>query len=208
MGAWATYALGTENQDLPAFVAIPDMRGLPPNGPANWNAGFLPAAYQGTAFNTVTPIANLNSPPGATPQGERQARDLLSRLNSGASATASRSERSGSPHRRLRTGGTDAALRAGSDRPGPRDGGDPDFLRRGQRQSAQGRVCPELHLARRLLEKGVRFVQLYCGACASGVDGLLNWDAHKTLKADYERHGAILDQPTAALLQDLNSAAS
>ena len=58
-------------------------------------------------------------------------------------------------------------------------------------------------LARRLVERGVRFVQLYCGACASGVDGLLNWDAHKTLKADYERHAPILDQPTAALLKDL-----
>src|SRR5206468_2453233 len=58
-------------------------------------------------------------------------------------------------------------------------------------------------LARRLLERGVRFVQLYCGACASGVDGLLNWDAHKSLKADYERHCPILDQPTAALLKDL-----
>src|SRR4029078_2498435 len=58
-------------------------------------------------------------------------------------------------------------------------------------------------LARCLLERGVRFVQVYCGACASGVDGLLNWDAHKTLKADYERHSPILDQPTAALLTDL-----
>src|SRR5215469_16721979 len=58
-------------------------------------------------------------------------------------------------------------------------------------------------LARRLLERGVRFVQVYCGACASGVDGLLNWDAHKTLKADYERHCPIMDQPTAALLMDL-----
>ena len=58
-------------------------------------------------------------------------------------------------------------------------------------------------LARRLLERGVRFVQLYCGAHASAVDGLLNWDAHKTLKADYERHAPILDQPTAALLIDL-----
>src|SRR5205814_9867423 len=58
-------------------------------------------------------------------------------------------------------------------------------------------------LARRLLERGVRFVQLYCGACASAVDGLLNWDAHKTLKPDYERHCPIMDQPTAALLKDL-----
>src|SRR5439155_9184804 len=60
-------------------------------------------------------------------------------------------------------------------------------------------------LARRLLERGVRFVQLYCGAHASAVDGLLNWDAHKTLKADYERHGPIMDQPTAGLLKDLKA---
>jgi uncharacterized protein (DUF1501 family) len=58
-------------------------------------------------------------------------------------------------------------------------------------------------LARRLIERGVRFVELYCGSRASGVDGLLNWDAHRTLKADYDRHGPILDQPTAALLKDL-----
>jgi uncharacterized protein (DUF1501 family) len=58
-------------------------------------------------------------------------------------------------------------------------------------------------LARRLLENGVRYVQLYCASRASGVDGLLNWDAHKTLKADYERHCPIFDQPTAALLADL-----
>ena len=60
-------------------------------------------------------------------------------------------------------------------------------------------------LARRLLERGVRYVNLYCASRASGVDGLLNWDAHKTLKSDYERHGPIFDQPTAALLSDLKS---
>src|SRR5436190_4434438 len=66
MGAWATFALGTENQDLPAFVSIPDPRGLPPSGPAHWTTGFLPAAYQGVAFNTDKPIANLSSPPGSS----------------------------------------------------------------------------------------------------------------------------------------------
>ena len=60
-----------------------------------------------------------------------------------------------------------------------------------------------LWLARRFLEQGVRYVSLYCASRASAVDGLLNWDAHKTLKADYERHGPIFDQPTAALLTDL-----
>ncbi|HHK41315.1 MAG TPA: DUF1501 domain-containing protein, partial [Planctomycetaceae bacterium] len=69
-----------------------------------------------------------------------------------------------------------------------------------QLKAAYARNCL---LARRLLERGVRFVQLYCASRASGVDGLLNWDAHKTLKPDYERHCPIFDQPTAALLTDL-----
>ncbi len=203
MGAWVTYALGTEDQDLPAFVAIPDSRGLPPNGPANWNAGFLPAAYQGTAFNTATPIANLNPPKDTTPQGERRVRDLLSRLNHtylerhpghsdlaariAAYELAARMQLSAPEVTDISK--ENAATRAlyGADSPDPL-------------KASYARNCI---LARRLLERGVRFVQLYCGACASAVDGLLNWDAHKTLKADYERHGPILDQPTAALLKDL-----
>jgi hypothetical protein len=203
IGAWATYALGTENQDLPAFVAIPDMRGLPPNGPANWNAGFLPAIYQGTAFNTTTPIANLNPPAGATPQGERQVRDFLGRLNRKHLA-----HNAGHSDLAARIAAYELAARMQLSAPEVTDlsrenaatralyGADsPNSLKAGY-----ARNCI---LARRLLERGVRFVQLYCGACASAVDGLLNWDAHKTLKADYERHGAVLDQPTAALLRDL-----
>ena len=203
VGAWSTYALGTENQDLPAFVAIPDMRGLPPNGPANWNSGFLPAAYQGTAFNSDTPIANLNPPGGSTPKGERQVRDLLGMLNRehldlhpghsdlaariAAYELAARMQLSAPEVTDIRRE-TAATLREyGADSTNPL-------------QASYARNCI---LARRLVEKGVRFVQLYCGACASGVDGLLNWDAHKTLKPDYERHGTILDQSTAALLRDL-----
>ena len=203
IGAWTTYALGTENQDLPAFVAIPDMRGLPPNGAANWNSGFLPAAYQGTSFNTVTPIANLNPPGGATPQGEKQVRDFIGKLNQehlshhpghsdlaariAAYELAARMQLS-APEVTNLAGETAATIKAyGADSSNPL-------------QASYAKNCI---LSRRLLEKGVRFVQLYCGACASGVDGLLNWDAHKTLKADYERHGMILDQSTAALLHDL-----
>jgi hypothetical protein len=203
MGAWVTYALGTEDQDLPAFVAIPDMRGLPPNGPANWNAGFLPAAYQGTAFNATTPIANLNPPKETTPQGERRVRDLLGRLN-----RAHLERHPGQSDLAARIAAYELAARMQLSAPEVTDisrenaatralyGADsPDPLKAGY-----ARNCI---LARRLLERGVRFVQLYCGACASAVDGLLNWDAHKTLRTDYERHGPILDQPTAALLKDL-----
>src|SRR5207253_10442896 len=81
MGAWVTFALGTESQNLPAFVAIPDPRGMPPSGPANWTNGFLPAAYQGTAFNTEKPIANLNPPRGASADSEKDVRDFLAKLN-------------------------------------------------------------------------------------------------------------------------------
>jgi hypothetical protein len=203
IGAWATYALGTENQDLPAFVAIPDERGDPPNGPANWGSGFLPAAYQGTAFNSVKPIANLNAPRGATAQGERNVRGFLNRLNQkylkenpghselsarmAAYELAARMQLSAPEVTDLSRESAATIKLYGADSPNP--------LLAGYARNAI--------LSRRLLERGVRFVQLYCGACASAVDGLLNWDAHKTLKADYERHCPILDQPTAALLKDL-----
>jgi hypothetical protein len=203
MGAWVTYALGTTNQDLPAFVAIPDRRGLPPNGPANWNSGFLPAAYQGTAFNTDESIANLASPKSSTPHGEREVRGFLKRLNEA--------------HERLNPGHTELAARiAAYELAAKMQLSAPEVTDISRETAATLRqygadspnelmasYAKNCILARRLIERGVRFVQLYCGACASAVDGLLNWDAHKTLKADYERHGPILDQPTAALLSDL-----
>ena len=66
IGSWVSYALGTENQDLPAFVAMPDPRGVPQQGPANWANGFLPAVYQGTAFNADKPINHLERPAGVS----------------------------------------------------------------------------------------------------------------------------------------------
>ena len=203
IGAWTTYALGSASQDLPAFVAIPDIRGLPPNGPGNWGAGFLPAAYQGTSFNTEHPIANLNPPPGTTPQCDRDTRGFLGHLNSRFSA-----QHAGHSDLAARIAAYELAARMQLSAPEVTDisresaetlrlyGADsPDRLK-----ASYARNCI---LARRLVERGVRFVQVYCGASASAVDGLLNWDAHKTLKADYERHCPIMDQPTAALLMDL-----
>jgi hypothetical protein len=203
MGSWVTYALGTENQNLPAFVAIPDLRGMPPSGPANWSNGFLPAAFQGTAFNTDRPIANLGRPAGATTAGERDVRAFLDRLNGehlrrnpghgelsariAAYELAARMQLSAPEVSDLSSEGEATQRFYGADSGNPL-------------KAAYARNCV---LARRLLERGVRFVQLYCGAHASAVDGALNWDAHKTLRADYERHAPILDQPTAALLRDL-----
>ena len=81
MGAWISYALGTENQDLPAFVAIADPRGGPQVGPNHWNSAFLPAVFQGTAFNAQKPIPNLATPAAITAEMERGTRDLLKLLN-------------------------------------------------------------------------------------------------------------------------------
>ncbi|MCA9037995.1 MAG: DUF1501 domain-containing protein, partial [Planctomycetaceae bacterium] len=82
IGAWVTYALGTENQDLPAFVAIPDPRGIPQASINNWGPGFLPAVFQGTAFNASDPIQNLTPPPTVSRDADIAARDLLRKINS------------------------------------------------------------------------------------------------------------------------------
>jgi hypothetical protein len=203
MGAWTTFALGTENQDLPAFVAIPDPRGLPPSGPANWSNGFLPAAYQGVAFNSERAIANLTDPPKSSPQAERDVREFANALN-----TAHVKQHPGQSELDARIAAYALAAKMQLSAPEVSDLSAESATTRAfygaddtnKLKAGYARNCI---LARRLLERGVRFVQLYCGACASQVDGLLNWDSHKTLKSDMERHCPILDQPTAALILDL-----
>src|SRR6056297_956238 len=81
MGAWTTWALGTENENLPAYVAIADPRGTPQSSVNNWGAGFLPAAFQGTEFSTLKPLGNLAIPPGISDKTDRATRNFLERLN-------------------------------------------------------------------------------------------------------------------------------
>ena len=205
MGAWVSYALGTENENLPAYVAIPDTRGIPPSGPANWTSGFLPAENQAVVFNAAEPIRNLDRPKQVDAKAEEDSRNFLRLLN-GAHAAA----HPGDPDLAGRVASYELAARLQLSAPEAADlsretkatwrlygADDPNPL-----IASYARNCI---LARRLIERGVRFVQLFCGSRASGVDGLLNWDAHKTLKSDYERHCPILDKPTAALIQDLKS---
>ena len=202
-GAWASYALGSANEDLPAFVAITDARGEPPSGPANWGAGFLPARHQGIALNADRPIRNLASPPEIKPESEQAARRFLSLINrrhaerhpgnSQLQARIAAYELSG----RMQLSAPEASDLASESGRTHELYGTKDANRF---KAAYARNCL---LARRLLERGVRYVSLYCASRASGVDGLMNWDAHKKLKADYERHCPIFDQPTAALLSDL-----
>ena len=202
-GSWLSYALGSANDNLPAYIALPDIRGEAPNGKANWSNGFLPAKFQGVILAADQPVRNLKPPAGVSPEEDQATRELLAQLNA--------------KHSESRTGDTDLAARVASyqlaakmqlSAPEVADltketadthkrygTDDPNKLK-----AAYARNCL---LSRRLLERGVRYVNLYCASRASGVDGFLNWDAHKTLKADYERHAPIFDQPTAALLADL-----
>jgi hypothetical protein len=201
LGAWATYALGSESNELPSYVAIPDPRGVPQNGSNNWGPGFLPAAFQGTTMSSKNPVRHLVAP-GVTGGADAAARSLLQRMNArhleanpGDSKLAARiasyelaarmqlsvpeiSDLSTEPDHILKLYGAD-------------DTQNPD-------KASFAKNCI---LARRLIERGVRFVQLFNGAYASG--GKLNWDGHNALKDQYDVHAQILDQPAAALIRDL-----
>lgn len=202
-GAWISYALGSMTENLPAYVAIPDIRGEPPNGKANWSNGFLPARHQAIVMAAHRPIRNLLPPQGVSVEEEAVTRDVLRFLN--RSHAALRPEES---DLQARLSSYELAGRMQLSAPEVRDfESEPAHVHQlygtdssNDLKSAYARNCL---LARRLLERGVRYVNLYCASRASGVDGLLNWDAHKTLKLDYERHCPIFDQPTAALLTDL-----
>ncbi len=204
VGSWVSYALGSENADLPAYVAIPDPRGVPQQGPANWANGFLPAVYQGTAFNADRPISHLSRPIEIGESSDRASKDFLRFLND--------------EHLKQNPGDTELAARIASyelaarmqlSAPEVSDlGGESPATRRLYGLESPdpilagfGRNCL---LARRLLERGVRFVTLFNGAFAMG-EGALNWDGHRQIKSDYDRHGPILDTPAAALMKDLKA---
>lgn len=202
-GAWMSYALGTENDNLPTYVALPDIRGEPPNGKANWSNGFLPAEHQAIVMAAHQPVRNLRRPEAISAAEDAATRDLLADLNRRhAGPRAHETELA------ARIAAYELAARMQLSAPEVRDlEAEPASVHRAYGTdsanpllAAYARNCL---LARRLIERGVRYVNLYCASRASGVDGLLNWDAHKTLQADYERHCPIFDQPTAALLTDL-----
>ena len=202
MGSWVSYALGSENRNLPAFVAIPDPRGIPQVGPNHWNSAFLPAVFQGVPFNADKPIPNLATPASISGAAEHDSRDFLRLLN----------ERHLSRH----PGDTDLGARIASYELAARmqlsaaEVGDLSRETRATRElygvdsadPVKAGFARNCILARRLIERGVRFVQLFNGAYAMG-EGVGNWDGHKTLKTQYDVHREILDQPCAALIRDM-----
>ena len=201
MGAWINFALGSENQDLPAFVAMEDPRGMPQSGPNNWASGFLPAAFQGTAFSTTKPIRYLDRPqalPVATDRAAREALRFLEQKN--------QARFRGDLNLAARVASYELAARMQLSVPGVADlRQEPEHILRTYGADSENRTKADFGrnciLARRLIEKGVRFVQIFNGAYASG--GRINWDGHSKLKEQYDVHAEILDQPVAGLLQDL-----
>ena len=201
-GCWITYALGSECQDLPAFVAIPDPRGVPQVGSNHWNAGFLPSVFQGVAFNADKPIPHLARPAAFTAQADISTRDFLKVLNdrhlaehpddSDLAARIAAYELAAKLQ--LRAAEVSDFSNESATTIAAYGAADTNKLKAGF-----ARNCI---LARRLLERGVRFVQLFNGAYAMG-EGVGNWDGHKKLVEQYSIHAPILDQPAAALLADL-----
>ncbi len=204
VGTWVTWALGTVNEELPAYVAIPDPRGTPQSSVNNWGSGFLPAAYQGTDFNASKPLRNLDRPTQFSPETDQATRDFLQQLNQrhlaqfpGDSELAARISSYELAARMQLSVPKVTDLAAESAHTLAMYGAD-DSSNPLKQQYAKNCI-----LARRLIEQGVRFVQLFNGAYQTGGEGVSNWDGHKQLEQQYSGHGRVFDQPTAALLRDM-----
>jgi hypothetical protein len=198
MGSWLTYGLGTQNDSLPAFVVMIDPRGGPIGSASNWSAGFMPAAYQGTLFRGQgSPLLDLATPPGVTPQQQRESLDLLKALNE-----EHRKGRSADTELAARIESYELAFRMQTEATQVVDLSKEDAKTRAmyglddKRTADFGRKCLT---ARRLIEKGVRFVQLYSGG------GHLEdtWDGHSDCIGNHKLHAGETDRPVAALMADL-----
>lgn len=217
MGAWVSYALGSMNENLPTFVVLPDRRGYASNGPKNWSAAFLPTHHQGTIIRpgTKTPIADLHppedSPLAISAQSEAATLDLLKRFN-----RRHQESRSDDPRLEARIRSYELAARMQLAAPEALDiSGEPKHILKmygldhGHSSFAKeinpveemdyfGRKCL---VARRLLERGVRFVQIW-----SGNDNGFprrNWDSHEDIQRDHGPLALGMATGTAALIQDL-----
>lgn len=198
MGAWLTYGLGTENQDLPGYVVMYDPRGGPIGGPQNWGAGFLPSAYQATPFRSSgDPILNLARQRGTTQQQQRAQLDLLAELNAEHAAA-----NPGEADLQARIQNFELAYRMQMEAPETvAIDEEPEHIRKlyGLDQDITKYFGAQLLVSRRLVERGVRFIQVYSG----GGHQQESWDAHFGLVENHDLHCAETDVPIAGLLKDL-----
>jgi hypothetical protein len=193
VGSWVTYGLGSENQDLPGFVVLPELS-FPQGGPANWGNGFLPASYQGTPLRAEgSPILDLSPPGGITPDHQRANLDLLARLNQSHLDEAFPADRDALA---ARVASYELAFRMQATVPDLLDLGREDERTLdlyGVGRPDTDTFARKCLMARRLVERGVRFVQLYNGT----------WDSHDDIARAHSRLIRGVDRPIAALITDL-----
>ncbi len=197
LGAWATYGLGSENQNMPAFVVMPDPAGWVKGGAPAWSNGYMPAAYQGTILRGgESPILNLNTPAGVSAAQQRATVDFINRLNRENLAPGDEDSDLGA-----RIAAYELAYRMQSHAPEVVDIRKESAATRalyGLDEKVTAEFGLRCLLARRMVERGVRFVQLYCG----DTNG---WDGHSDMEGNHSRLCAASDRPVAGLLRDLKS---
>ena len=202
VGSWVTYGLGTENQNLPAFVAMYDTlgRGVPKGHAQNWGAGFLPGVFQGTALNAQgAPMDNLDRGAGRTDTEQRAQIDLINRLN--------KRHREQHPHEAdlsARIESFELAYRMQMAAPEALDvNREPEAVRKlyGIDDPRCSHFAKQCLMARRLVERGVRFVQIYSG----GMENERSWDGHADIAKNHSGFAGETDKPIAALLSDLKA---
>ncbi|MDA7887412.1 DUF1501 domain-containing protein, partial [bacterium] len=198
LGSWVNYGLGSENENLPGFVVMLDDKGGPISGPTNWTSGYMPATYQGCVVRSEgTPILDLKRPERMTDGAQRKLLDSLLKQNE-----SHESSRAGNSELAARIASYELAYKMQSTAPEAVDLATEtqatlDNYGVGKEPTNYfGRQCV---MARRLVERGVRFVQVYSG----GAHNDDNWDAHGDLEVNHNLHAAETDQPIAALLKDL-----
>jgi hypothetical protein len=206
MGAWVSYGLGALTDNLPTFVVLPDIRGFAPNGPANWSSAFLPATHQGTMIRVgqPNPIFDLFPPESVkfiTRENERDTQALLKELNQAHQAT-----RPGDSRLDARIASYEMAAKMQLSAPEVLDlAGESSATRAlyGIDEEITRDFGTRCLTARRLLERGVRFVQVWSGA-DNGFPRR-NWDSHEDLAKDHLDMARSMDKPAAALIQDLKA---
>ena len=204
-GSWVTYALGSENENLPAFVAINDPRGLARSGKNNFGSAFLPAAFQGTDFSAKQPPANLKRPVSYSKEDDKTTIGLLKKLNG-----KHLEKYPGDANLAARIASYELAGKMQTSIPEVMDlSNEPQSIKKLYGLESGSELKKEYAkncvLARRLIEKGVRVVQLFNGSDSSGGNGITNWDSHSNIHKTHAMQAEIMDQPTAALIKDLKS---
>ncbi len=202
VGSWVTYGLGAQSSSLPAFVVMTDHRGGPLGGPNDWSAGFMPATYQGTRFRSSgDPIVDLEPPKGMTAEAQRARLDVLAKLNE-----KDMEKYPGNSEFAARISSYELAYRMQGCAPEAIDTSSESQLTQrlygldNEITEPFGRQCL---MARRLIERGVRFVQLFHGG--AGNQNTDTWDAHSDLVENHSLHAKESDLPIAGLLTDLKA---